>query len=206
MIRRGQARARYSPERVSTLIFSPGSTNSGTCTTRPVSSVAGLRAPDTRSPCTPGSVSVTSELDRGGELGADDLAVVHVQDGGVAFLQVVDGAAEFDGLDVELVVGLVVHEHERAALAVEVLHLALVDDRERDLLVGAEGALEHRAAGDLLELGAHERAALARLDVLELDDRDQALGRQVERHAVLEVVGRDAQRTALTRSVPSGIR
>src|SRR5437764_6414110 len=53
------ARARYSPLRVSTLIFSPTSTNSGTWTTRPVSSVAALRAPDTRSPCTPGSVSVT---------------------------------------------------------------------------------------------------------------------------------------------------
>jgi hypothetical protein len=49
----------YSPERVSTLIRSPWFTNSGTWTTRPVSSVAGLRAPETRSPCRPGSVSVT---------------------------------------------------------------------------------------------------------------------------------------------------
>jgi hypothetical protein len=47
----------YSPVRVSTLIRSPGPTNRGTCTTRPVSSVAGLRAPETRSPYTPGSVS-----------------------------------------------------------------------------------------------------------------------------------------------------
>ncbi len=43
-----QARVRYSPVRVSTFSVSPVSTNSGTCTTRPVSSVAGLRAPDTR--------------------------------------------------------------------------------------------------------------------------------------------------------------
>ena len=55
-----QALVMYSPERVSTLMRSPGFTKSGTWTTRPVSRVAGLRAPDTRSPCTPGSVSVTS--------------------------------------------------------------------------------------------------------------------------------------------------
>ena len=132
--------------RVSTLIFSPGSTNSGTCTTSPVSSVAGLRAPDTRSPCTPGSVSVTVSSTAAGSSTPTTVAVVHGQDGGVAFLEVVDRAAEVGGLDVELVVGLVVHEHERVALAVEVLHLALVDDRERHLLVGAERALEHRAA------------------------------------------------------------
>ena len=41
-----QARERYSPVRVSTLMTSPGPTNNGTCTTKPVSSVAGLRAPD----------------------------------------------------------------------------------------------------------------------------------------------------------------
>src|SRR5215208_6719668 len=53
-------RVRYAPERVSTLIRSPVSTNSGTWTTAPVSTVAGLVAPETRSPLTPGSVSATS--------------------------------------------------------------------------------------------------------------------------------------------------
>src|SRR5829696_6177032 len=53
-------RVRYAPERVSTLIRSPVSTNSGTWTTAPVSTVAGLVAPETRSPLMPGSVSVTS--------------------------------------------------------------------------------------------------------------------------------------------------
>src|SRR5581483_492136 len=56
--RMGQTRVRYSPVRVSTLIRSPGLTNSGTCTVMPVSNVAGLRAPATRSPWIPGSVSV----------------------------------------------------------------------------------------------------------------------------------------------------
>src|SRR5207244_4108283 len=56
---RSHARVMYSPERVSTFRRSPTFTNSGTCTTTPVASVAGLRAPDTRSPWTPGSVLVT---------------------------------------------------------------------------------------------------------------------------------------------------
>ena len=50
----------YSPERVSTLIFSPWPTNSGTRTTAPVSSLAGLPPPPDVSPRTPGSVSVIS--------------------------------------------------------------------------------------------------------------------------------------------------
>src|SRR5581483_4198283 len=56
---RSHTRVRYSPVRVSTLTRSPVLTNRGTEMTWPVSTVAGLRAPETRSPCTPGSVSVT---------------------------------------------------------------------------------------------------------------------------------------------------
>ena len=51
----------------------------------------------------------------------------------------------------------------------------------------------HRAGAHVLQLRAHERAALARLHVLELDDGHQTLG-QVEGHAVLQVVGGDAHR------------
>src|SRR3546814_1933614 len=51
-------RETYSPERVSTLITSSWPTNSGTRTTAPVSSVAGLPPPPAVSPRTPGSVSV----------------------------------------------------------------------------------------------------------------------------------------------------
>ena len=71
------ARVMYSPERVSTLMRSPGFTNSGTWSTRPVSRVAGLRAPDTRSPCTPGSVSVTLSSTAAGRSDADDLVAEH---------------------------------------------------------------------------------------------------------------------------------
>src|SRR6185436_15974187 len=44
-------------------------------------------------------------------------------------------------------------------------------------------------AHDVLQLGAHERRALAGLDVLELHDGPQ-LALEVEHEAVLEVVGR----------------
>src|SRR6185312_17094023 len=55
------ARAVYSPERVSTRMRSPRSTNSGTWIVAPVSSVAGFVPPlDTESPRRPGSVCVTS--------------------------------------------------------------------------------------------------------------------------------------------------
>src|SRR5690606_11943924 len=50
-------RETYSPERVSTLMVSSWATNSGTRTTAPVSSVAGLPPVPAVSPFTPGSVS-----------------------------------------------------------------------------------------------------------------------------------------------------
>src|SRR5512143_1502170 len=56
---RAQTRVWYSPVRVSIRIVSPGSTKIGTWTTRPVSVVAGFRAPDCVSPAQPGAVSVT---------------------------------------------------------------------------------------------------------------------------------------------------
>ncbi len=49
---------RYSPVRVSILITSPCSTNRGTYTVAPVSTIAGLVAPVAVSPLKPGSVSV----------------------------------------------------------------------------------------------------------------------------------------------------
>src|SRR5690606_6841733 len=55
-------RETYSPVRVSTRITSPSGTNSGTRTTAPVSSLAGLPPPPLVSPRTPGSVSTILRL------------------------------------------------------------------------------------------------------------------------------------------------
>ena len=50
---------KYSPVRVSILIISSCSTNNGTATCAPVSTIAGLVAPCAVLPLNPGSVSVT---------------------------------------------------------------------------------------------------------------------------------------------------
>ena len=180
----------YSPLRVSTLTRSPGLTNSGTWMTRPVSSVAGLRAPDTRSPCTPGSVSAMVSSTDGGDLDLHDLALEDGQVGGHLLDQVVGGVAERRRRHEDLVVGAAVHEDVVVAVAVEELHVALVDDGLLDADAGVERALEHRAGADVLQLGAHEGPALARLHVLEVDDGEQAVV-ELQRDAVLQVVGGD---------------
>ena len=67
IIRCDYTRDRYSPVLVSILILSPCSTNRGTFTFAPVSTVAGLVAPVAVSPLNPGSVSViSSSTKRGG--------------------------------------------------------------------------------------------------------------------------------------------
>ena len=74
------------------------------------------------------------------------------------------------------------------ALGVEELHLARLGAHGAELLAGAERAVDHRAVGGAAQLRAHERAALAGLDVLELDDLvDDAV--DVDVVAVLELVG-----------------
>ena len=76
----------------------------------------------------------------------------------------------------------------------------LVDGGDLDLDVGVEGLVDGLAGLDVLQLGAHEGAALARLVVLEPDDRPE-LAVEVENHAVLEVVGRcHARVSAFVRS------
>ncbi len=105
-------------------------------------------------------------------------------------IEVAGRVAEGVGVDGDLVVGGVVHEDEAVAVAVQELHLALVDDRLLDLLGAAEGAVDHGAGADVAQRGADEGAALAGLDVLELHHLEEALG-EVEGHAVLQVVGGD---------------
>ena len=90
----------------------------------------------------------------------------------------------------ELLERLLVHEVRLGAVVVEeldVLHLG-VDARE--LLAGAERLVDDRSAIEILELRPHERAALARLHVLELDDAPhRAL--ELDVHPVPELVGVD---------------
>ena len=92
--------------------------------------------------------------------------------------------------DLDLLVVAAVHEDRRVAGVVEVLHLARLGAHRAELLPGPEGLVLDRAVLDLAQLRAHERAALARLDVLELDDlEDRPVDLDVG--AVLELVGGD---------------
>jgi hypothetical protein len=93
---------------------------------------------------------------------------------------------------VHLVVRGVVHEHVLVAVAVQELHVVAADDRLLDTDTGVERAVEDVARLDVAELRADEGAPLAGLDVLELDDLEQAVV-ELERDPRLQVVGGDGR-------------
>ena len=129
------------------------------------------------------------EHDRRGELHVERRPLVHGDDRVLVLQQEVRGGADRLGRDVHLVVGVRVHEHEVRAVLVQVLHVALVDGGGVDLRPGVERPVDDLARQHVLELGTHEGAALARLDVLELHDGPQ-LPVEVEHQAVLQLVRR----------------
>ena len=90
--------------------------------------------------------------------------------------------------NVDLIVGGHIHEHEVVAVLVGVLEVAVIDGFEFHLHAGIEGLVNDLAREDVLDGGAHESGALARLDVLELDDGPQ-LAIEVQDGTVLDVIG-----------------
>ena len=111
-------------------------------------------------------------------------------------LHVVAGLQPAQGLghrrlgDRQLVVGLRVHEVRVGPVRVEELHLAALGVDLPELLAGPEGPVDHGPVRGPPQPRAHERPALAGLDVLELEDlEDGAVHLDVV--AVLELVGRD---------------
>ncbi len=175
---------------MSTLTRSPSFTNSGTCTTAPVSSVAALVTFETVSPLTPGLGLRDHELDRGRQLQRGRHVVEAQQLRDVALLEVGDLVGDGRVRQRHLLVVLDAHEDVVGAVVVQVLHVLGRRLHARHRLACAERALDDLAGVDRLELRAHERAALAGLHVLELDD---APGDPVDpdMHAVLELVGAD---------------
>src|SRR5690348_1849152 len=115
--------------------------NSGTWIVAPVSSVAGLVPPVERSPCRPGSVcAMTSSTAAGMSTysGVPSFRDRHR----LLFKQVVRRVADHGRRDARLVVVRQVHEHEVIALAVQVLHLALVDVGDIHLDASVEGLVD----------------------------------------------------------------
>jgi hypothetical protein len=100
----------------------------------------------------------------------------------------VRGVTDDRARDGDLVVVGHIHEHEGFAILVQVLELATVDDLGLDFRAGVEGAVHGLTRNDVLDLGAHEGAALARLHVLELDHGPK-LAVHVEDDAVPDVSG-----------------
>jgi hypothetical protein len=106
-------------------------------------------------------------------------------------------------VDRDLVVGVTVHEDVVAAVVVKVRHVASVDGGSLDLDAGVEGLVDDLARQHVLQLGSHESGALARLDVLELDNRPQ-LALDLQDQAVLEITsGSHLLRVSSIRSKPS---
>ena len=74
------------------------------------------------------------------------------------------------GTDGDLFVCLVVHEDDLVLGGVEQLQAPRLSVHACELLSRAKRPVEDRSARDVPHLGAHESAALARFDVLELHD------------------------------------
>ena len=97
------------------------------------------------------------------------------QHGFAGLLEKVGRLTEALGGHRHLVVGRLVHEDVVVAVAVEVLGVALVHHRLFQALVRSVRSLDHRAGTRVAQLRSHERATLARLDVLELNDREESV-------------------------------
>jgi len=84
------------------------------------------------------------------------------------------------------VVGRLIHEDVVVAVTVEELGVALVHHRLLQAFVRSVRAFDDGTRTGIAQLGAHERATLARLDVLELDHREETVV-ELYRDAVLNV-------------------
>jgi hypothetical protein len=86
---------------------------------------------------------------------------------------------------------------------VQELHLARLGAHGPELLAGAERAIDDGPVGRAPQPRAHERAALAGLDVLEFEDLEDGPV-DLDVVAVLELVRGDDGRSALSRAgIPS---
>ena len=157
---------------------------------RPVSVVAGLRAPDCVSPAKPGLGLDDLEVDRDRQLDADRLALVARPVEGHPVLQVLGGLAELLGGQDELVVRVVVHEMEVVAVAVQELDGPLLHRRARPLRAGLERALDRLAALDVAQRDADLGRASTHLDVVVVEDLPE-LAVELDGDALLEFTGAD---------------
>ena len=130
------------------------------------------------------------KLDEHLRLDADQLVAGVQQRCLVVFLQPLGSIAHRLGGNGHLLVGVVVHQPEVGTVVVQVLQLLGLKTHGVEFGARVEGVVHHAAGADVLELGAHERTALAGLHMLELNDGPQLVV-VIDAHAVLEVGGGD---------------
>ena len=84
-----------------------------------------------------------------------------------------------------------IHEVEIGTVVVQILHLTGFQTHSVELRAGVERVVDHTTGLDVAKLRADEGAALAGLDMLELDDGAH-LAVVDDAHSVLEIGGRDS--------------
>jgi len=130
------------------------------------------------------------DLDEHRGLDAEKLGVGIQEQAVVVLLEPLGVVTDEVDVNGNLLEGLVVHEVVRGAVVVEVLHLLGDELHALELRTSVAGLVDGTAGLEVLDLVADERATLARLDVLELDN-GVVLAVDLETHAVLEVRGAD---------------
>ena len=121
------------------------------------------------SPRIPGIGPGDGQLDEVRQLHGDRAAVDEQHVDLDVLLEEVARVADLVGGERDLLVGLEVHEVV-AVVAVQVLHALVLEIDQLHLLAGPEGRVDDVAEPEVLQLGAHEGAALAGLHVLEIHD------------------------------------
>ena len=100
----------------------------------------------------------------------ENLALVGQQLADFVLLAELEVLRHVVGADRDIIVGLVIQEVIQAAVLVAVGHFLALDEGLGELGGGVVAGFDHGTGDDVLGLGAHERSALAGLDMLELHD------------------------------------
>ena len=109
-------------------------------------------------------------LDEHGRINTHEVLVCIQKLANVILAQPLRIIADEIGRDRNLIVGLHIHEVVVIAIAVEILHLGSGEGNALELRASVAGLLDNTTSPEVLGLIANERTALARLDMLELDD------------------------------------
>ena len=151
--------------------------------TRPVSSVAGLTCALAVAPIDAGHRFLHDEVDRRRQLDAHRLRLVELDADDRVRHQVVHRVAERLGRDVGLLVARRVHEVVVVAVAVEILHLALVERRALDIFFRPELLVGEHLRPDVAHPHLDVRPLVAGRQMVELEDAEEVVA-HLDEHAL----------------------